>query len=86
MCFIVAEWNLVQSPHFIKPFLVYFQGVAALLSSILPPEEAPDREEQIATLREKLLSPSTPEGSKSALQSAIDKITYRPRRKAEVAR
>ena len=45
-----------------------------------------DPEEQIATLRKRLLSPSTPEGLKPAIQSAIDSITYRPRRKAEVAR
>jgi hypothetical protein len=40
---------------------------------------APSREEQIATLRDTLNSPSTPDSVKPSIESAIVKIEYRPR-------
>jgi len=40
-----------------------------------------DREDQITTLRQRLLDPSTPEGCKSHIENAIARIEYRPRRR-----
>ena len=40
--------------------------------------DAPSREEQIATLRATLNSPSTPDSVKPSIESAIVKIEYRP--------
>lgn len=40
-----------------------------------------DREDQITTLRQRLLDPSTPEGCKSHIEKAIEKIEYHPRRR-----
>ena len=39
---------------------------------------APSREEQIATLRDTLNNPSTPDSVKPSIESAIVKIEYRP--------
>jgi hypothetical protein len=40
-----------------------------------------DREDQISTLRQRLLDPSTPEGCKTHIENAIAKIEYHPRRR-----
>jgi hypothetical protein len=42
---------------------------------------APNRDEQIETLRNKLNSPSTPESVKPSIEAAIIRIAYRPRRR-----
>ena len=43
--------------------------------------DAPSREEQIATLRATLNSPSTPDSVKPSIESAITRIEYRPLRR-----
>ena len=42
---------------------------------------APNRDEQIETLRAKLSHPSTPESVKPSIEAAIIRIAYRPRRR-----
>ena len=47
---------------------------------------APPRDEQIETLRAKLLHPSTPESVKPSIEAAIVRIEYRPRHRRELIR
>jgi len=48
------------------------------VGKVAQPIFAPSREEQIATLRDVLNNPSTPDSVKPFIESAIVKIEYRP--------
>ena len=62
--------NIVQSP------LANKQNVSTVVE-----QSAPSRDEQIETLRNQLNSPSTPDSVKPAIEAAIIRIAYRPRRR-----